>query len=122
MEWITPSGPIGPAHRHANYEEAFHVVEGEVIFELGEDRTKVVAHPETWVRVPAGTRHTFQARGGEARMLVVFTPGGMEELFVAFSDDTAEAACSAASRIALGGAQFVKSAREDHATEYEFAG
>ena len=122
MEWISPAGPLGPGHRHANYEEAFLVVEGEVLFELGDDRTKVVAHPGTWVRAPAGTRHTFQAQGGEARMLVVFTPGGMEELFEAFSDDTAEAACSATSRLALGGAHFVKTAREDHGTEYEFAG
>ncbi len=121
MEWITPPGPAGPAHRHGNYEEAFYVVEGEVIFEVGDDRTQALADPGTWVRIPPGTRHTFQAEGGEARMLVVFTPGGMEELFEAFSDDTAEAACSAASRIVLGGAQFVTTAREDHATEYEFA-
>jgi hypothetical protein len=55
-------------------------------------------------------------------MLVVFTPGGTEELFEAFSYDTAEAACSATSRVVVGGAQFVKSARVDHATDYEFAG
>jgi quercetin dioxygenase-like cupin family protein len=122
MEWVTPPGPLGAAHRHGNYEEAFYLVEGNVVFELGDERAKVVAQPGTWVRVPAGSRHTFQAQGGEARMLVVFTPGGMEELFEAFSDDTSEAAGSATSRIALNGAQFVKSAREDDATEYEFAG
>lgn len=122
MEWITPTGPMGPGHRHATYEEAFYVVEGEVLFELGDDRARVVAHPGTWVRAPASTRHTYQAQGGEARMLVMFTPGGMEELFEAFSDDTADAAVAGTSRIALGIDEYVKTARENHGTEYEFAG
>ena len=56
----------GPAtlHVHHSDDEAWHVIDGELIFRYA-DRTESVG-PRTTVFVPAGTPHTYTA-GAEAR-------------------------------------------------------
>src|SRR5579872_4954260 len=63
----------GPAtlHVHNSDDEAWHVLEGELIFRYA-DRTENVG-PGTTVFVPGGMPHTFTARAG-ARYLIVLTP------------------------------------------------
>ncbi|HEV2485514.1 MAG TPA: cupin domain-containing protein [Terracidiphilus sp.] len=63
----------GPAtlHVHHSDDEAWHVLEGELVFRYS-DRTET-AGPGTTVFVPAGVAHTYTA-GADARYLIVLTP------------------------------------------------
>jgi len=71
----------GPAlHRHGNEDEMYYVLEGTFRFKLG-DRIEL-APPGAFVYIPKGTPHCFQNLGDEpARVLVMFTPSGMERFF-----------------------------------------
>jgi len=68
----------GPAALHVHYadDEAWHVLEGELIFRY-RDRTETAGAGAT-VLVPAGVAHTYEA-GPDARYLIVLTPrlGGL---------------------------------------------
>jgi len=80
---IAPAdGP--PLHTHANEDEAWYVLEGTLRFKLGDE---IGAAPAgSFVFVPRGTPHCFQNVGGApARILVLFTPSGMERFFEAFA-------------------------------------
>lgn len=63
----------GPATLHVHHadDEAWHVLEGELMFRYL-DRTER-AGPGTTVFVPAGVAHTYSA-GPDARYLIVLTP------------------------------------------------
>lgn len=63
----------GPAllHVHNSDDEAWHVLEGELMFRYS-DRTET-AGAGTTVFVPAGVAHTFSAGAG-ARYLIILTP------------------------------------------------
>lgn len=78
MEYTSPPTGIGPAlHLHREMEETFHVLEGQLHFQLGSKR--LLAKPGTMVHAPAGVPHAFWNTGpGDARMLVTFSPGGFE--------------------------------------------
>lgn len=100
----TPSGPVRdvagegpPPHVHREHEEAFYVLEGQVTFELDDDRA--LAPKGTVIVVPRGIRHGFRAEAG-SRMLVFAVPGGLagffEELGAGFAAGHADAELRAA--------------------------
>jgi mannose-6-phosphate isomerase-like protein (cupin superfamily) len=68
-EW-RGSGPVRLPVHHSD-DEAWHVLEGELIFRCS-DRTETISAGKT-VFVPAGVAHTYTARPG-ARYLIVLTP------------------------------------------------
>ncbi len=73
-----------PHHVHANEDEAWWIVEGTLRFRLGDDAAEAPAG--TFVFVPRGVPHAFQNIGaGPARILVLFTPSGMERFFDTFA-------------------------------------
>ena len=75
---VTGDGP--PQHVHLAEEEAFYVLEGEINVKL--DDEVVRAKPGSFILVPRGTTHTFWNAGeGVAKLLVLFSPTGMEEYF-----------------------------------------
>jgi quercetin dioxygenase-like cupin family protein len=80
---IAPTdGP--PLHTHANEDEAWYVLEGELRFKLGDQIS--LAPAGSFVFVPRRTPHCFQNIGsGPARILVLFTPAGMEAFFERFA-------------------------------------
>jgi len=73
-----------PLHAHASEDEAWYVLEGRLRFKLdGELRD---APAGSFVFVPRGLAHCFQNVGTEpARILVMFTPAGMETFFDRFA-------------------------------------
>ena len=76
------SRPAGgpPPHIHHREDESFYVREGTLAIRMG-DRT-VNAAPGDFVHIPRGTVHCFKNTGnGHAKMLVTFTPAGMEKFF-----------------------------------------
>jgi quercetin dioxygenase-like cupin family protein len=72
------AGP--PPHIHLNEDESFYVLEGEFAFLVGEHT--VTGGPGTFAFVPRGTVHRFECTGRRpGRLLVMFTPGGMDGFF-----------------------------------------
>ena len=73
----TPRSDGPPMHMHANEDDAFYVLEGEMTFLVEDER--VVAGPGTFVLVPPGLTHTFANEGDEpVRMLNVHAPAGFD--------------------------------------------
>ena len=58
-------------HVHHQDDEAWHVLEGTLVFDFGE--REVEAGAGTTVFVPAGVPHTYVSREG-SRYLIVLTP------------------------------------------------
>jgi quercetin dioxygenase-like cupin family protein len=80
FESVVAPGEGPPLHKHANEDETLYVIEGEMRFKLGDElQTGPVG---SFVFIPRGTQHTFQNVGDKpARMLIHFSPSGMERLF-----------------------------------------
>jgi quercetin dioxygenase-like cupin family protein len=81
MEALVPPGGGPPPHVHTREDETFYILEGEIEFRLGDDT--VTAGAGDFVNVPRGTVHNFLNAGSEtARMILTFTPAGMEHFFL----------------------------------------
>lgn len=76
---LVKGGP--PFHLHLYQEEWFYVIEGDVLFQVGEERKRL--GPGESVLAPRNIPHAFVAQGPKpGRMLIAFTPAGkMEEFF-----------------------------------------
>lgn len=76
---LVKGGP--PLHLHLHQEEWFYVIEGEVAFQIGNERKHLTAGES--ILSPRKVPHTFAAVGEQpGRMLIAFTPAGkMEEFF-----------------------------------------
>lgn len=73
-----------PLHTHDVENESWYVLEGRLRFKLGEDLRDAPAG--SFVFVPHGVPHCFQNVGDTpAKILVLFTPGGMEAFFDRFA-------------------------------------
>jgi mannose-6-phosphate isomerase-like protein (cupin superfamily) len=73
--------PGGPAlHMHLNQEEWFYVIEGEMVFQVGEQRLHL--HAGESILAPRRVPHTFSAVGPmPGRMTIAFCPAGMMEQY-----------------------------------------
>ena len=82
------AGLGGPRlHRHA-FDELFWVLEGELTFQLGEERCVRRAGEHAFA--PRGVPHTFANHGdAAARMLIVCTPAGFERHFARIAAEQA---------------------------------
>ncbi|MGI8557556.1 MAG: cupin domain-containing protein [Solirubrobacteraceae bacterium] len=84
LENVIPPGQGPPLHTHAHEDESWYVIDGELRFRLGGDLQRAPAG--SFVFVPRGTPHCFQNIGDTpARILVMFTPSGMERFFDQFA-------------------------------------
>ena len=84
FENVIAPGDGPPFHTHAAEDESWYVLEGELRFRLGDDIASVGAG--SFVFVPRGTPHCFQNVGAvPARIIVMFTPSGMERFFDRFA-------------------------------------
>lgn len=70
---LSPDEPSPYRHRHANIAEAFYVLEGEVLLQIG-DRVEH-APAGTFAFSPKGNVHAFKAVGSSpARLLIMAMP------------------------------------------------
>jgi mannose-6-phosphate isomerase-like protein (cupin superfamily) len=76
---LVPGGP--PLHLHLNQEEWFYVMEGEVAFQVGEQRLQLKAGQS--VLAPRRVPHTFSSVSATpSRLMIAFCPAGkMEDYF-----------------------------------------
>jgi len=69
-----------PPHIHRREEETFYVIEGEITFQIGDEKS--VCGPGTFVHVPIGNLHGFKNESNQAaKMLITFSPSGLERMF-----------------------------------------
>lgn len=80
LENAIPPNEGPPLHLHRREDEFWLILEGTFRFRADDE---LLAAPEgSFVFVPRGTRHCFQNIGETTgRVLVGFTPGGMERFF-----------------------------------------
>jgi quercetin dioxygenase-like cupin family protein len=70
-------------HTHENTEESFYVLDGSFTFTVGDDDFQ--AGPGSFILVPRSTKHVMRAEPGGGRFLTLWTPGGLEAMFVELS-------------------------------------
>jgi quercetin dioxygenase-like cupin family protein len=79
-EAIVPPGGGPPPHVHSRENEGFYILEGEITFQIGEER--VVATAGTFASMPIGMPHSFKNESNQiARMLITIAPAGLEAMF-----------------------------------------
>ena len=76
---MTKGGP--PLHCHLHQEEWFYVIEGKVLFQVGDSRKEL--GPGDSILGPRMIPHTFSYAGEKpGRMLIAFNPAGKMEEFL----------------------------------------
>jgi quercetin dioxygenase-like cupin family protein len=80
-EAIVSPGGGPPPHVHSCEEEGFYILEGEITFQIGDQR--IVASPGMFANVSVGTRHSFKNESDKpAKLLIQVAPAGLEQMFV----------------------------------------
>ena len=79
-----PPGRGPPPHRH-DFEEMFTILEGEI--EVTFRGKTVTARAGETINIPANAPHAFRnSADAPARMLIICTPAGMDQFFIAIGD------------------------------------
>ena len=79
MEMVAPKGREPSRDLHYTDDEGFYVLEGEVMFYVGEEIYG--AGPGTFVFLPHGVPHSYTFETEVVRMLCIVAPGGLEAHF-----------------------------------------
>ena len=84
LESVIAPGEGPPLHVHIREDEMYYVIGGGLHFLAGGRRFDAPTGSFTFI--PRGTEHCFRNMGEEpARVLVLFTPSGMERFFEDFA-------------------------------------
>jgi quercetin dioxygenase-like cupin family protein len=76
FEELCPPGVVAPPHVHEHEEEAFYVLEGDMVFLL--DDEEIEAPPGTYVYIAPGTLHGFRCNSPVGRVFNTLVPGGFD--------------------------------------------
>lgn len=80
VENVIGVGQGPPRHLHVREDELFYVLEGHIRIEAGDEVLDAPVGSLSFI--PRGVPHVFQNVGTTpARLLVIFTPAGMERFF-----------------------------------------
>ena len=79
LETMQPAGGGPPLHTHTHEDESFYVLAGEFTFVCGEVSLEAVAG--SFAHLPRGVPHRYFAGPDGGRLLMLFTPSGMENYF-----------------------------------------
>jgi quercetin dioxygenase-like cupin family protein len=81
FEAVVRPGGGPPPHIHSREEESFYVLEGEITFQVGDDR--FVAKAGIFANMPVGSLHSFRNDTDKtARMVISVAPAGLEKMFL----------------------------------------
>src|SRR5215831_1889347 len=79
LEATLAPGTEPPPHVHSREDELFYVLEGDLGVYVGEETFKVKAGE--CIFLPKFKPHTFVIRSRRLHVLILYTPGGLEEAF-----------------------------------------
>ena len=83
VEVTCPPGYQGVRHVHHNEDEAFWVLEGHMVLEVG--GKNIDMNPGDYAFGPRNVPHSFTTGDAGCRVLFILTPGGFENLIMATS-------------------------------------
>jgi len=93
-EAVVPPGSGPPPHVHSREEEGFYVLEGELTFQVGDER--IVATAGTFANMPVGTPHWFKnEKRRPAQLLTWVDPAGLEQMLFEFAVPVPQGAATA---------------------------
>jgi len=73
VDEIAPRSEGTPLHRHVDDDESFFVIDGELVFHLGESGP-ISTTSEAFVHIPKGVPYAFRVESEHARYLILTTP------------------------------------------------
>jgi mannose-6-phosphate isomerase-like protein (cupin superfamily) len=79
LEGMADSHMAVPLHSHSREDEIWYVLEGEIVFTIGEQ--EFTAGPGAYAYIPRETRHTFRVASETARWFGFGTPAGLDRWF-----------------------------------------
>jgi len=80
---LTPKGGP-PLHIHPNQDEWFYIIQGEYLFQVGEDKYQMRAGDTIFL--PRKVQHAFVQLTEKGKMIVSYLPAGKMEAFFAITD------------------------------------
>jgi quercetin dioxygenase-like cupin family protein len=80
---LTPNGGP-PLHIHPFQDEWFYVVEGDYLFQVGNDKYKMKSGDTIFL--PRNVQHAFIQRSEKGKMIVSYLPAGKMEAFFKVTD------------------------------------
>jgi len=80
---LTPNGGP-PLHIHPNQDEWFYVLEGEYLFQVGQEKCRM--RPGDTIFLPRNIPHAFIQLTETGKMIVSYLPAGKMEAFFAVTD------------------------------------
>ena len=83
---LTPNGGP-PLHFHPYQDEWFYVIEGDYLFQVGEDKYKLNAGDTIFL--PRNVQHAFVQLAENGKMIVSYLPAGKMEAFFQVTDQWA---------------------------------
>ena len=85
VETLMSRGSQCEPHQNEREDKSFYVLEGEMLFLLGQDEDERVvrASAGAFVWIPRGTRHAFEVESETARALTISLPAGFEKSLLA---------------------------------------
>jgi mannose-6-phosphate isomerase-like protein (cupin superfamily) len=83
LESLAPYGDGPPLHIHHHEDEAFHVLDGELLVRVGDEQLSVGAG-ETLL-APRGIPHTYRVTSRHGTRWLIITSGGFERFVRALS-------------------------------------
>ena len=86
-------------HVHQGLDEFFYIVDGNFLFTC--DDEEYDAGPRSLLMVPRGSRHVFRAKT-DGTVLVLWTPGGLERMFLELGRLPADSITDPAVRAEIG--------------------
>lgn len=99
LEMHHPPGSGPPLHYHTMEDEGFYILQGRYRFQVGDQ--SLTLEPGQFILAARSVPHAFTSIGPElGKMLVYFTPGGVEPYFermsrIAFDDIDRDSRCAA---------------------------
>jgi mannose-6-phosphate isomerase-like protein (cupin superfamily) len=88
LEHLMPYGEAPPIHVHHDEDEIFHILEGEMVLELGGER--ISASAGQTVLAPRGVPHGFHVVSPQGVRCLTITCGGFEAMVRQASRPAAE--------------------------------
>jgi mannose-6-phosphate isomerase-like protein (cupin superfamily) len=79
LEGLADKHMAVPLHAHSHEDEIWYVLEGEIVFTVGDQTIK--AGPGAFAYIPRHTPHTFQITSETARWFGFGTPAGLDQWF-----------------------------------------
>ena len=88
IEMTAGRGGEAPRHVHTREDELFHLIEGQVRFQIGDE--VIIAEPGQTILAPKNIPHQFSILTDRARMLNMFTPGDFIQYILDWSQPLAQ--------------------------------